>query len=240
MGLVRRPAGHFLDLQQIQHLSATAWDLGGEDRRQYGNALRANVQIATGLRIAELHALRREDVRPNGTLHVRSGKGSKPRSTVFLDGADQSPTLDLLLRYMDGEGRCRARPVRGTEPIWTSKAPAYSHWVAKRLGPASGLQRRIEMLDPAADSTATRYLIRTHLFRACFVIMARRLPRLHGRPPISWPTIAHWLGHDSEDTTRRHYWFADEDELLAELRDALPPAAPPEIAIRFNPKRRGA
>lgn len=243
---IKRPAAHFVDLDQIGHLSDTAWDLSSIDRRAYGNALRVQVQITTGLRIEELHNLRPIDLRPDGTVSVRMGKGSKPRTTVFLDGRHESQTLALLRAYIDGENRCGAVPVRPQGIIWTSGEAAYSHWVTHRLGPASGLQRRIPCLNaPHPDfigpvkKQPPRYLIHSHLFRACFVILARRLPRRLSRNPVQWETIAHWLGHDSSDTTRGHYWYADEDENLEELAAAIPASLAPRLRIpepRYDPR----
>lgn len=182
----RRPAAHFLDLDQIKHVSDTAWDLAVTDRRAWGNALRVQAQIATGLRVAELHNLRPNDLHANGTVTVRRGKGCKPRKTVFLDGGAQSETLALVRRYIAGEGRARGNnkttpnPCRPEEPIFQTSPRAYSHFVRNRLGPASGLQRRVEVLVPGEGKRPVkRYLVHTHLFRACFVILARRLPRRH-------------------------------------------------------------
>ncbi|HWG92531.1 MAG TPA: hypothetical protein VNZ52_16920, partial [Candidatus Thermoplasmatota archaeon] len=85
----RRPAAHFLDLDQIDHLLETAWGLAREDRTQYANALRTEVAIFTGLRTGELHNLCPEDIREDGTLAVRMApnlKMGKPRVTGFVNG----------------------------------------------------------------------------------------------------------------------------------------------------------
>lgn len=234
----RRPAAHFLDLDQIAHLTETAWDLadtaarlGLHTRPTYANALKVQTQIATGLRVAELHNLHPTDLHDNGTLTVRRGKGWKPRKSVFLDGGAASPTLALLRDFIAGNGRPRgnnkttANPCRPEERIFTSGVHAYSHWIVHRLGPASGLQRRIDVLVPGSNAPPPRYLIRTHLFRACFVILGRRLPRRHNREPIAWETLAYWLGHESPDMTKTRYWYADEDEMLDELATAIPNGA---------------
>lgn len=232
-----RPAAHFLDLAQIDHILESAWNLATHDRQTYGNALRVEVAVMTGLRLAELHNLRPVDLRDNGTVQVRMGKGRKPRQTAFLNGGARSPTLAVLRRFIEGENRPGGVPVRPEGFIWTSQPPAWHHWVVHRLGPASGLQRRIACLN--GSTAAPRYLIHPHLFRSCFVILARRYPRTIGREPVSWPTICDWLGHTSVDTTRAHYWYSEEDENLAELARAIPAELAPEARrapVRFSPR----
>jgi integrase len=227
---MKRPAGDYLAESEIARLREAAWRLAEDDRTAYSNALRVDVALFTGLRIRELHALRVSDVRDDGTLNVRDGKGAKPRVAAFVDGLDESPTLALVRDY------ARRRHLHPDSLLWRSSGKAFYHWVVRRLGPAAGVQRRVFCL--RGPRRPRGWLVHPHALRAAFVLICRRLPRSHGRDPVSWETICALGGWESVDTIRRHYYYADLPELLADVRAALPPA--PRIPRPAWPSRWGA
>lgn len=225
---LRRPAANYLDLDQIEHLLETAWNLvdrDATDRTAFANALRVELATFTGMRTAEIHALTPRDILEDGSIHVRRGKGSKPRITYCLNGAEQSPTLAVLRQYIDDEAERFCRPIAPGGRIWRSNPPAWHHWVTYRLGPASGLQRRV----PAANGNPRRprWLIHPHALRSAFVVFCRRWPRRVGLDPVNWETICDLGGWESTETIRRHYWFADLDDVRAELLKSIPVALAP-------------
>jgi integrase len=203
----RRPEPHFLTLPEIEALINACHRIAHASKRDRANALRVELAIFTGLRPSEIHNLRRDDLRSDGTIAVRMGphlKRQKPRIAAFVNGLAASPTLAAI--------------TESPWPQWPSEYYAWQHWVVHRLGPYSGLQREIGCTN--GNQTIRRYLIHPHVFRAAWVCWCRRWPRANGRPPISWETIAQLAGWDNP-TTHTFYYWADLDETLEEIRNAL-------------------
>lgn len=171
--------------------------------------------------------MRPSDLMNDGTVNVRMltaedspwGRGlkyAKPRVTVFLNGMHESPTLAVLRDYIASRG------LGPEDYIWPSGPYAWWHWVVHRLGPYSGLQRPLPKLNGLdADEGVPRYLIHPHAARACFVMIARRYPRTIGRKPTPWDAICMLGGWDSVETIRRNYYYADLDETLELVREAM-------------------
>jgi integrase/recombinase XerD len=75
---------------------------------------------ASGLRVSELVKLHREDIKPNGTLHIRQGKGLKDRLTVIPEG---------LRKELEGTG-----PLFGEGNMTTRNVQSIVKSTAKRAG----------------------------------------------------------------------------------------------------------
>lgn len=245
----RRPAAHHLDLDATLHTISTSWALAARarDGRTFANALRWETKVMTGLRIGELHNLRASDIRPDGTVNVRmlrpedspwrrGLKLAKPRVTAFVNGQEESPTLRALLDYI------AKRRLGAEDRIWPSGPYAWWHWVVHRLGPATGLQRKLSKLDGNdAHEGAPRYLIHPHAARACFVLICRRWPRRLGLDPVAWDAICALGGWDNAEAIRKSYYYADLDEVLDQVRASMPAQRLPPVArpnIQFRSPRR--
>lgn len=242
---LKRPPADFLDLEQIQHVLAVAWDLAKRDRTSYRNALRVETAIFTGLRGAELQNLRVGDLKNDGTFTVRCGKGMKPRVGAFINGLEESPTRKKLLEFAKARyarDPSTHRPVNGgpldiEESFFPTSHGAWHHWVCRVLAPAAGLKRRIQTLSPGRRF-APRYFLRPHAFRAAFVLLCRRLPRKYGLPPVPWESVCVLGGWDNLQTVLRYYYYVDMDEALSNVRksfESVPALAP--LRLPIDPQR---
>lgn len=117
--------------------------------RPYDHAFFA-LMLATGLRISEATALQVHDIdRRAGLLHVRRGKGCKPRSVML-----SARTLQMLERYwLDVRPRApwlfpaRVSGRGGLFGDWTDR-PISAPWMAKRLKNRQGdVPRRVRSHD---------------------------------------------------------------------------------------------
>ncbi|QEH39317.1 Tyrosine recombinase XerC (plasmid) [Aquisphaera giovannonii] len=170
------------------------------DRRQLHQLLRRSAArprdhavitalVETGLRVAELVALRWYDVElkeRKGTIAVRSGKGRKPRIVPL--SRDARAAFESL----------RPAGVRPGDPVFVGqrgplKVRGVQDLLAKYEDPKAGLDN----LTP-------------HMLRHTFAIGLRD----RGVP---WPTIAALMGHESVKTTMDNYAVPSERDLEAAI-----------------------
>lgn len=172
MNLGKKFPAHPLTTDEIRSLlkATTKGDLGVR------NAAIVYVLWRTGLRVAELCALKPSDVGPD-SIAVQHGKGDKKR-TVGLD----SETAMMIERWMD---RRRARKIDGRvvlfcdlqgEALDTSAVRG----MLKRLGKKAGIEKRCH----------------PHALRHSFATTAAR--------QLPLPIVQNALGHSSLATTNTY------------------------------------
>jgi site-specific recombinase XerD len=167
------------------------------------------VAVETGLRNAEIRALRRRDVDLGAGAHVRcSGKGRKTRCTPLR--RDVAATLNSWLAERDGGVD---DPVFPSSRSGFMSADALQRLVAKHVATASA----------TCPSLAGR-AITPHTLRHTTAMTLLR-------PGVDQTVMALWLGHESTETTQI-YLHAD----MRLKEQALGYADPSGVApTRFQP-----
>jgi integrase/recombinase XerC len=180
-------------LQQNQLLRHAARD------RNPRNLSLVEILLATGLRVAELVALRRGDLELSerkGWLTVREGKGRKPRRIPLSPDARRAGAR-LLAEAELGDGA-------PADPIFLSQRGDSARPGSKKPLTTRGVQ---ELL--ARYAAALRWdSLHPHQLRHSCAINLRDAG-------VDWPTIAKLLGHSSVKTTMDHYGTASEADLEA-------------------------
>ena len=167
------------------------------------------VAVQTGLRVAELTGLRREDVVLTTGPHVRCrGKGRKQRSTPLT--ASTVTTLQEWLKAHDAQPGSPLFPSRHGTPLSSDAV----EWLVNKYATAAAA---------ACPSLATRR-ITPHVLRHSAAMFLREAG-------VDISVIALWLGHESIVSTQI-YMHAD----LALKQRALDKTAPPGVAPnRYQP-----
>lgn len=167
------------------------------------------VAVQTGLRVAELTGLRREDVVLTTGPHVRCrGKGRKQRSTPLT--ASTVTTLREWLKAHDAQPGSPLFPSRHGTPLSSDAV----EWLVNKYATAAAA---------ACPSLATRR-ITPHVLRHSAAMFLREAG-------VDISVIALWLGHESIASTQV-YMHAD----LALKQRALDKTAPPGvIPNRYQP-----
>ncbi|MDT2006752.1 tyrosine-type recombinase/integrase [Rhodococcus opacus] len=167
------------------------------------------VAVQTGLRVAELTGLRREDVVLTTGPHVRCrGKGRKQRSTPLTAGA--VTTLREWLKAHDAQPDSPLFPSRHGTPLSTDAV----EWLVNKHATAAASH---------CQSLATRR-ITPHVLRHSAAMFLREAG-------VDISVIALWLGHESIASTQI-YMHAD----LAVKQRALDRSTPPEVTPnRYRP-----
>lgn len=196
----------FLTKEEVEAILAVpdrdAW-LGRRD-----HAL-LTVAVQTGLRVAELTGLRREDVVLAAGPHVRCfGKGRKQRSTPLTTGT--VATLREWLKAHDGQPDSPLFPSRHGTPMSTDAV----EWLVRKYATAAVSR---------CPSLATRR-VTPHVLRHTAAMFLREAG-------VDISVIALWLGHESITSTQI-YMHAD----LALKQRALDKTTPAENAPnRYRP-----
>jgi integrase len=166
------------------------------DDRNPRNMLMVEIMLETGLRVAELVALRWLDVpfsERKGTVKVTAGKGRKPRDIPM------SP--DALRAFKD---------LRELDPEAPPTAPVFAsqRFDAKRPGCRKPLSPRgvQELLNKLGKALRWEDPLHPHMLRHSFAMN-------HVRKGTPFPTIAKLMGHSSVVTTMAHYGTPSEDDL---------------------------
>lgn len=159
--------------------------------------------VQTGLRVAELTGLRRNDVVLTTGAHVRCrGKGRKQRSTPLT--ASTVTTLREWLKANDAPPDSPLFPSRHGTPLSTDAV----EWLVKKYATAAASH---------CPSLATRR-ITPHVLRHSTAMFLREAG-------VDISVIALWLGHESIASTQI-YMHAD----LAIKQRALDRTTPPDVA----------
>jgi integrase/recombinase XerD len=167
------------------------------------------VAVQTGLRVAELTGLLREDVVLTTGPHVRCrGKGRKQRSTPLTAGTVTA--LREWLKTRDAQPRSPLFPSRHGTPLSTDAV----EWLVRKYATAAASRY---------PSLATRR-ITPHTLRHSTAMFLREAG-------VDISVIALWLGHESIASTQI-YMHAD----LALKQRALDKTTPPEVTPnRYRP-----
>jgi integrase/recombinase XerD len=167
------------------------------------------VAVQTGLRVAELTGLLREDAVLTTGPHVRCrGKGRKQRSTPLTAGT--VTTLREWLKIHDAQPRSPLFPSRQGTPLSTDAI----EWLVRKYATAAASR---------CPSLATRR-ITPHVLRHSTAMFLREAG-------VDISVIALWLGHESIASTQI-YMHAD----LALKQRALDRTTPPEVTPnRYRP-----
>jgi integrase/recombinase XerD len=167
------------------------------------------VAVQTGLRVAELTGLLREDVVLTTGPHVRCrGKGRKQRSTPLT--ASTVTALREWLKIHDAQPRSPLFPSRQDTPLSTDAV----EWLVRKYATAAASR---------CPSLATRR-ITPHVLRHSTAMFLREAG-------VDISVIALWLGHESIASTQI-YMHAD----LALKQRALDRTTPPEVTPnRYRP-----
>jgi site-specific recombinase XerD len=167
------------------------------------------VAVQTGLRVAELTGLLREDVVLTTGPHVRCrGKGRKQRSTPLT--ASTVTALREWLKIHDAQPRSPLFPSRQSTPLSTDAV----EWLVRKYATAAASR---------CPSLATRR-ITPHVLRHSTAMFLREAG-------VDISVIALWLGHESIASTQI-YMHAD----LALKQRALGRTTPPEVTPnRYRP-----
>ena len=167
------------------------------------------VAVQTGLRVAELTGLLREDAVLTTGPHVRCrGKGRKQRSTPLTAGT--VTTLREWLKIHDAQPRLPLFPSRQGTPLSTDAI----EWLVRKYATAAASR---------CPSLATRR-ITPHVLRHSTAMFLREAG-------VDISVIALWLGHESIASTQI-YMHAD----LALKQRALDRTTPPEVTPnRYRP-----
>ncbi len=177
-----------LDEKEQRKLLAAA--KAHRNRRTYPTVY---VMIETGLRLAELVALRRKDLvlkERKGELRVRAGKGDKSR-TLPLDNPELRRAFAALLGP-------------GTDPDDPVFASQRKDKATSRPLPLTGRGIQ-ELLDRLREGLGWDEL-HPHMLRHTFGQNLRRAG-------TDWPAIAQLMGHSSIVTTMSHYGTPSERDL---------------------------
>ncbi len=155
------------------------------------------IMIETGLRLAELVALRRRDLdirKGEGTLRVREGKGCKSR-TLPLSNPEVRRAFKILLA--DGTDP--------DDPVFKSQRERIDRKTKRptRALTGRGVQEVLERLRSKALEWPE---LHPHMLRHTF---GKNL-RAAG---VDWPTVAKLMGHSSIVTTMTHYGTPSEKDL---------------------------
>jgi site-specific recombinase XerD len=167
------------------------------------------VAVQTGLRVAELTGLLREDVVLTTGPHVRCrGKGRKQRSAPLT--ASTVTALREWLKIHDAQPRSPLFPSRQSTPLSTDAV----EWLVRKYATAAASR---------CPSLATRR-ITPHVLRHSTAMFLREAG-------VDISVIALWLGHESIASTQI-YMHAD----LALKQRALDKTTPPEVTPnRYRP-----
>lgn len=167
------------------------------------------VAVQTGLRVAELTGLHREDVVLTTGPHIRCrGKGRKQRSTPLT--ASTVTTLREWLKAHDAQPGSPLFPSRHGTPLSTDAV----EWLLSKYTTAA---------TPGCPSLANRR-VTPHVLRHSAAMFLREAG-------IDISVIALWLGHESITSTQI-YMHAD----LALKQRALDKSTPPQvIPNRYRP-----
>jgi integrase len=175
--------------------------LASRDRNPRNPAM-VEILIETGLRVAELVALCWRDVETSdrkGTLEIREGKGCKHRRVAL---SPEALRAFKKLRELDP----KAAP---DDRVFTSQRKDAARPGRNKPLSIRGVQ---ELLSRYAEALKWDHLHPHQLRHTCAVNL--RAGR-SGRPPMDWPLIRDFLGHESVKTTMDHYATPGEDEQQA-------------------------
>jgi integrase len=159
------------------------------------------IMIETGLRVAELVALCRRDIKMTerkGKLRVRAGKGCKPRRVPFSPEA-----LRAFHRLWELDPD--ARPI---DSVFTSQ----------RKDPRGGRNKPLtvrgvqELLRRYAMKLKWEDGLHPHQLRHTFAKNAR-----NRKKPIDWPRLAKLMGHSSSKVTMDSYGTPSDRDLEADM-----------------------
>lgn len=112
------------------------------------------VLAGSGVRVRELAALTPQDIRRNGTtqLHVKRGKGGKPRTTMLLN--DAMPYLEAWLAERTGPDTAPLFMTNTGRPV----AQQYIDRMLKRAAAAAGITKRVHAHAMRHRFTTVRWL----------------------------------------------------------------------------------